>query len=276
MNINEAITFVQGKLVSREHIVNVVVDTVIEDINALAQFIFDSCCATSKMTPTTGDYLWYNMTGIDYNGYYDKDSLQANIKFSFNYYSTAEEEDQATTAMNNLISQLNLDTLASPQRCKRLYEYLCNQCVYDLSLKTITWYNIDGSTSTKEIVRSSLYDVLVANKAVCQGFSNAMYRLLNQLGTPTRMVQGHEWYKNGLFVHCWNIIELSGRWYNTDITAGVHYVHDGGVGSGLNDWLLKNDADFAKNPVKYVRLMNFEKSSFVDTHPMSDTSYIFA
>lgn len=273
MNVKGAIDYVREQLIQRINLVPVSIDTELNDIQTLAGYIFTQACFNKDLKAENGDYLWYNMSGVEINGNYSNGAVT--ITYCFNYYSTKNEEEMAEAKVNELIAQLGLSSMERAQQVKALYRYLSDKCSYDKSLKAIVFQKKDGTFTTKNIGRNSMYDVVVSNRAVCQGFSNTMYYILNKLGTNTRIIQGYEWYKNELYTHAWNLIQLSGRWYNTCLTAAVHYLHDEAAGAGMDDWLLKNDADLCRNPVKYIRLMNFEKKSFISGHPMANESFNF-
>lgn len=273
MDVKGAIDYVRDQLIQRLNIVPVSIDTEMNDIKTLASYIFTQACFSRNINAENGDYLWYNMSGVDFYGTYSNGVVT--ITYCFNYYSTKDEERMATAKANELIVQLGLHSMEKAQQVKVLYNYLADKCRYDKSLKAIAFQKNDGTLTTKNIGRNSMYDVVVLNKAVCQGYSNTMYYILNKIGTNTRIIQGYEWYKKELYTHAWNLIQLSGQWYNTCLTAAIHYLHDQAAGSNVDNWLLKNDADLCMNPVKYIRLVNFEKKSFIAGHSMTSESFNF-
>jgi hypothetical protein len=58
----------------------------------------------------------------------------------------------------------------------------------------------------------SAYAALYLGKAVCQGYSLLMYKMLEQAGISARIV------RSNAMDHAWNMIYLCGNWYHVDVT----------------------------------------------------------
>ena len=101
MDVKGAIDYVRDQLIQRLNIVPVSIDTEMNDIKTLASYIFTQACFSRNINAENGDYLWYNMSGVDFYGTYSNGVVT--ITYCFNYYSTKDEERMATAKANELI-----------------------------------------------------------------------------------------------------------------------------------------------------------------------------
>ncbi len=62
------------------------------------------------------------------------------------------------------------------------------------------------------------YGILIDGVGVCQGYADAMYRLLKAAGIENIMVIGQANNGSGLIGHAWNIVKIQGKYYNLDST----------------------------------------------------------
>lgn len=86
-----------------------------------------------------------------------------------------------------------------------LHDYVVNHTKYDNS-------NYVRGTIPEEDYTA--YGVLVNGKAVCEGYANAMYKLLKAAGIENRVVTGYA----GGEGHAWNIVKVGGAYYHLDST----------------------------------------------------------
>lgn len=279
MDFTQAAKTVAVYMQARQNLFTVTFDTPISDISTLANALLSQACAkkfgAEQELPNqlSGEIMWYTIAGIDYGGSYANGA--ATVKFCINYYDQAPEFNAAVETAEGLVTSLGLLSMEKPLAIKAAYEWIANNAVYDISTKSITWYNLDGTTTTKDVGRNGFSDVLTEKKSVCQGFSNAVYWFVERIGTDCRIIQGSEFYKQGLYTHAWNAAKIGDYYYYIDSTAAVYYVKSPDNGPNLDAWLLKNTADFCSNPVKYTRLPGFAKSKFTRDVPITPTSYVF-
>lgn len=65
------------------------------------------------------------------------------------------------------------------------------------------------------LIKHSDYDALVPPyKTVCQGYALLSYKMLNQAGIQTKIVEGTA----GGQAHAWNLVNLDGTWHHFDAT----------------------------------------------------------
>ena len=174
------------------------------------------------------------------------------------YYTTKEEEDLVEEEVQRLVDGgLEINSSATDiEKVEAVYRYLAANSTYDLSLR-------NGEE------RCSAYDALIQHKAVCQGFANASYKLLRELGIMNRIVTGEVYYDNAWRVHAWNLVLIDGAWYHLDATTEVHFVEQYGYVS--YKWFLKNDRDLGNIFRKDAENFNEE---FETAHPTGAESIL--
>ena len=75
------------------------------------------------------------------------------------------------------------------------------------------------SVYVKEGMHQTAYGALVQGKAVCAGYTRAYQLLMQRVGIPTWYVTGDSFDPYGTLVaHAWNLVQLDGEWYYTDVT----------------------------------------------------------
>lgn len=79
-------------------------------------------------------------------------------------------------------------------------------------LAAATVYEMAGEHQTA-------YGALVQGTAVCAGYAHAYQLLMQRVGIPTWYVTGSSFAPDGQLVgHAWNLVQLDGEWYYTDVT----------------------------------------------------------
>ena len=124
-------------------------------------------------------------------------------------YSMTKEQyiaqmDAVESEANALIA--NLDAGASDYD-KELY-------IHD-SLTAIADYETSDATESSVYTP---YGLLVEHKANCEGYSRSMQYLLKRLGVVSRVISGTGMSVSGTENHMWNVVTVSGREYNVDVT----------------------------------------------------------
>lgn len=195
-----------------------------------------------------GDYIRWHYGGVSYQGQYTKYSdgrRQYVIDVAFTYYTTAEQEEELTREVENLIQSLNLTNVRSDyEKIKLVYDYVCANISYDND-------NLNDETY---MLKFTAYAALLHKKAVCQGYGSLIYRILNEVGVDTRFVAGFDHNGGG---HGWNLVELDGTYYYIDATWDA--------GRSEYNYFLKGKKDFPKHTAT---------SDFVDWYNISDYEYV--
>ena len=136
---------------------------------------------------------------------------------------------------NNDVLAINLqfnETINNIEYNKRLFDNKVNEIVEEAKNLTSDFkkeiYVYERILSTTEYdkeakLNQSAFSTLVLGKSVCAGYARAFQLILQKLEIPTYYVLG---YANE--EHAWNIVKLSGEYYNVDLTwddTGRIYSH---------------------------------------------------
>lgn len=210
--------------------------------------IINSMKHTGK--PNEGDYLhWnyggykFNMSGSSMNGV----TWEWTITFTFDLYTTKEQEALFESRANTVLNSLKLDGKSDYEKVKLIYEYICNNVTYDY----------EGLNNGSSLSRTG-YSALINGKAVCQGYSNLFYYLLLKEGIDCRIVAGRSSNQN----HGWNIVKLDSKYYFCDTTWDAPRKDN-------REYFLRGSSNFAD----HVLNGEYLTSTFSSEYPISTTDY---
>lgn len=189
--------------------------------------------------PDEGDYI-----GFQYSSYKGKAhttyvdfSPAMEIEYTLSYYDDAEQEAKVDKKVDEIIENLELDDKTDFEKIVAIHDYICDNVEYESDDK-------DSNT-----VRTA-YGALIGGRAVCQGYSVSLYRLLLEAGIDNRVIFGKGLSDTGESgAHTWNIVELNDEYYYIDTT-----------------W------DDVANQYRYQYFMMPAGTSFEDSH-IADESY---
>lgn len=183
------------------------------------------------------DYVKYNIHSYYAEGsMYDYDSFY--ITFTFDYLASKFENAQVNQKASLILKSLNLSKDSDYIKTKKIYDYITETVTYD---NTFTKY--------------SAYNALIEGNSVCQGYSLAMYKLLEQSNVNTRIISSKK------MDHAWNIVSLGGKYYGIDATWDAGRYPD-------YDYFLKVGSAFNHTPDP-----EFLTNQFLNNFPMASTSY---
>jgi hypothetical protein len=202
-----------------------------------------------------GDYLQYTFAGwmCSISARYEQDASRWNINFEYTitYYTTLEQEEEVNAAVTSIISSLNLEDADTYEKIQKIYDYICKNVTYDY----------DNLENDEDFLKYTAYAALTRKKAVCQGYSNLLYRLLLEAGIDNRIITGTA---NG-GAHSWNIVKIGNYYYNLDATwdAECYSV------LGYYSYFLKSNENFSD----HERSLDFTTDYFNESYPMGSDDY---
>lgn len=116
--------------------------------------------------------------------------------------------------------------------------------VYDAIIEN-TEYSLDTNCAPGNAghVRTS-YGALVKGQSLCEGYARAVKTVLDAMGIRSVLVQGYYHAPDGSDnLHMWNYVQIDGKWYGLDATAG-----DGMKGTAAdNQYLLADQSVMGAN-----------------------------
>ena len=244
------------------------------DIYDVLQVLQDAAFAhTGK--PKEGDNLRWQWTqvGISTSGsYYEGDYTYWYLTYTYDYKTNLAQEQALTSAVNSLLSGLNLTGLTDYQKVYKIYDWMTKNIRYD--------YDHYYSDPSYEL-QYTAYAALVNRTCVCQGYANLFYRLALECGIDARLVAGGSGsgYPSNYGAHSWNIVQLNGKYYNLDTTWDEA---EGQTPSNWS-WFLLSDANFKqhyRDNGSYfsiydglVQGIDYTSSDFYSKYPMGSTNF---
>lgn len=206
-----------------------------------------------------GDYLRLAIASYTCNSL--TSSTRTQLNFTFNYHADAEKEKAVDAKVKEVIKSLNLGGKSDYQKTKAIYNYIAS--------------NVDYADGVGDTDLYSAYGALINNEAVCQGFSQLLYRLLNEAGIRNRVVEGTSDGVN----HAWNLAEIDGLCYLMDVTW------DSTFNGKAFHYFLKGSSDFDSytdrqthttgtgDPQHSAMYPDYTAESFTSLYPLAKTAY---
>ena len=188
---DDAVAYLRAQMVEREgNIVLRINGTHYTSADAVSLY---SSAISHTGNPKEGDYLRWNQSGYTYSitTGEDESGIYTMFSYSFNWFTTAEQEAEVDEAIAQVLAELDLWDATEYEKILGAYDYVCKNVVYDHdNLYDDTYY-----------LKHSTYAALIHKKAVCQGFSTLFYRLCLELGVDARVIVGYTDER-----HAWNIV----------------------------------------------------------------------
>ncbi len=137
------------------------------------------------------------------------------VKFlNIDYTTTFEQERKFNAKLSAAIEGMNLWQLSDYKKYRTIYEFICNNVVYDED--AYAFLRTNGHIQSQ--IPYTAYAALMNGKAVCAGYSRLFYAMCKYVGLPVEYVSGTANGRNGWGNHAWNFVKLNGEWYQVDVT----------------------------------------------------------
>ena len=202
-----------------------------------------------------GDYLLNHMAehSVSYGfGYYsDSPTVNFDIEVAASYHTTAEQEEQAASAVAAALKQLDLSGKSAYEKVRAINDYICSHVEYDYA-------NLNDKTYT---LKYSAYAALINGTSVCQGYANLFYRMALEAGLDCRIISGNANNGKEIGAHAWNIVRLGGKYYYIDVTWND--------GTHSDRYFLVGKDGFKDHYPSAA----FTGESFVSAYPISETAF---
>ena len=243
MTVEEAVVQLREAMERRESPVTVVFYSAKPESAEMGQTLFYSAIAHTGV-PTEGDYIYRHVSGLKFNC--ETESLDegylSTTTYTITYRSTADQEARVSEKVGQILNQLDVYDGTDYEKVLAIYNYLCSH----ITAPAIT-----------DAIDHTAYGALIEERAVCQGFASAFYRLALELGVDNRLLSG----KVGEVKHGWNIVAIDGFYYHVDATK------DAGVSSDKYRHFLKSDLPTHKRDAEY------STEEFNGNYPVGEKDY---
>ena len=171
-----------------------------------------------------GDYIRYSFDAYGYSTEPDWLTRTTQIAFTVAYNTTAEQEKVLDLKVREILDRLNVYDAPDIVKISSVYDYVVRNTTYSQEL-------------TDNVIFSA-YGAAVNGDAVCQGYSQLIYRLLKDLGVSCRIIPGSSEEVN----HAWNLVGINGTYYYLDATW------ESLLGSSDYVFFLRGSEDFDSIP----------------------------
>ncbi|NLB43440.1 MAG: hypothetical protein GX815_14555, partial [Clostridiales bacterium] len=222
--------------------ISVVPDPSLEEINLadpyaqISEMILETYKPNKELYNTLFDAIDKMETNVDVSGFplspFEKsatcDSLYSQVGFQFYYVNRIR-----LSGDGNTVTITYRDQGDEVKKNKALFYSKLNHLVYNVApenysplQKLFAVYdyitvNADYTDNMQDETTFTPYSILMKGRGICGGFANLGHYVLNRVGIQTDYISNEP--------HAWNIVELDGKKYHTDMTWGA-----GNYGSGLN------------------------------------------
>ena len=125
--------------------------------------------------PDEGDYILFQYSSYKGKGSTKKSGVSpvVDIEYDLSYYADAEQEAEVDRKVEEIIKELDLGDKMNYEKVSAIHDYICDNVEYEAAA--------GGSD-----IRRTAYGALVEGRAVCQGYSVSLYRLLLEAGIDNR------------------------------------------------------------------------------------------
>ena len=200
-----------------------------------------------------GDYIYWNLkTEIPKYIYYPakengKTYYYYQFDITYEYYITKQQKNKLDTKVEALIKSFGFTSKTTNyKKIKTIYDYVC--------------HNVNYSSEVDNDLSYTAYSALFNGNAVCQGYSQLMYKMLKEAGVSVRLIPGY----SGGEMHGWNIVKIGKYYYNIDATWDALNYHNG---QAYKNFLKGDTFD------NHVRLDEYNSSQFYSLYPMAKSDY---
>ncbi|SHJ26223.1 Transglutaminase-like superfamily protein [Clostridium cavendishii DSM 21758] len=180
-----------------------------------------------------------------YSGYISSYEYGSKGNTLYLHYNYKDDKDTYLSKLNKVKGKVNAvvnsiikDGMNDFQKELAIHNYVINNCAYDYA--NLKNNSLPGDAFTA-------YGILMNQSGVCQGYSEAMYRLLNASGVKALIVTGTA---NGV-PHAWDIAYIGGAPYQVDATFDDPISEQGQILTynylNLTDDEMSRDHSYNKN-----------------------------
>ncbi|MBC8062667.1 MAG: hypothetical protein H7Y18_18700 [Clostridiaceae bacterium] len=181
-----------------------------------------------KVIETSG-YAGY-VSGIQY-------SIVNNVAYIYFQYkggsaSFLTKSSAVDTTVSSIVNKTITDNMSDYDKELALHDYLVNNVAYDYA-------NLVKNTIPEDSYTA--YGALVKGVAVCEGYAEAMHKLLTLAGVDNYIING---FGDGV-AHQWNLVNIQGGIYHLDATFDDPISTSGQVIT--HNYFNVNDVQISKN-----------------------------
>lgn len=160
--------------------------------------------------PAEGDYIYYQYGGYDlsYTLTQRGGAYEYELTLTPDYYTDARQEREFEKRLNTALDSLNVYGAGEYEKVKAVHDFICQSVQYDKVHQKNEHYHL----------KSTAYGALVNGRALCQGYSVLMYRMLRELGVECRVITGTVINPSGEEeYHARDLVKVNGEYRCIDV-----------------------------------------------------------
>ncbi|WCN37946.1 Ig-like domain-containing protein [Aneurinibacillus uraniidurans] len=142
------------------------------------------------------DYLYFTTKQYQYSLAISGNT--SNLNFTFSYWENLAQTNTVDQVVTETLAQIITPDMNDYQKEKAIHDWIVKRISYDTSM----------------VQHSAYAGVVAPYKTVCQGYALLAYKMLNQVGIETKILEGTA----GGQAHAWVALKLDGAWYHLDPT----------------------------------------------------------
>lgn len=185
-------------------------------------------------------------------------SIPIKLTIDFKYIDTNEslqaKEKAVKQKVQEIVNKVVKPGMKDYEKEAALHDYLVNNSQYD---KRVFTEKMPKDSNTA-------YGILINGIGACQGYSDAMYRLLYAVGIESRIIVGDADNGDGWVSHAWNIVKIGGQYYHLDVTWDDPVTEDG-----------SNQLEHSYFNITDEQILKNHKWNKIDYHQCNNTTYTF-
>lgn len=135
----------------------------------------------------------------------DKNNIQVNFKYNGEKSETISKINAVNLKAKAIVSSIIKPGMSDFEKEKAIHDYVVNNTYYD---------NVNYIKGTIPDDSYNAYGVFFNKVAVCEGYAEAIYRLLNEANIDNIVITG----SSNNVAHSWNLVKIQGEYYHLDAT----------------------------------------------------------
>lgn len=136
--------------------------------------------------------------------HFDKDNGIVSLRYRCSPERSAIIQESIDDVVENDFKIAHVRTLSQLEQVTYIYKWMLTYCNYN----------------TNSAYNQNIDSVFVRRNSVCTGYAKAAQYIFKLLGIESRLVFGRLNNDNEEGRHCWNIVNIEGRYYHLDVCLG--------------------------------------------------------
>lgn len=157
------------------------------------------------------------------------------VHMSVEYFHGKEEEEFINNEVKGIVKQIIKPKMSDFEKVKTIHDYIINNSYY---------------SDHKDPSPHSPYKIFKEGRGVCQAYTLATYKLLEEAGIMSYYVTGTADNGKGRACHVWNLVNIDGEYYHLDVTWDDPIYSSGKNGLRYDYFLISEEKISASHEMK--------------------------